>query len=332
MKPRSPASFSVSRVLRQAGDADRRMRRLQRLDVRLEEIEHRVGLGHRPELALVGPGRVIGPHLQDDLQRLAGHVAVLPAHAVDVEHRPVARQARCGDAEIQPAVGEMVEHRDAVGEFGRVMIGQQEAAGAEADILGLQKRLRQQQVGRRMRLPGRGVMLADPGFLIAELVEPAQDLQVPVVSLLQAALRRMRGHREISDFHGVSSRCSVCFSNASVARKRKHSTPGVWPRYDKTTRLMRARHGSTPHPCSPCAETVKKASLPCPIAPRTWSRRTAPSASRAASASIAAALRPGRRVRPRRASPSAGRRACRARARPCRPCPRRRSPRPASPR
>ena len=63
---------------------------------------------------------------------------------------------------------------------------------------------------------------------------------------------------------------------------------------------------------------------------RTWSRRTAPSASRAASASIAAAPRPGRRVRPRRASPSAGRRACRAPARPCRPCRRRRSLRPAS--
>ena len=83
------------------------------------------------------------------------------------------------------------------------MIGQQEAAGAEADILGLQERLRQQQVGRRMRLPRRGVVLADPGFLIAELIEPAQHLQVPVVALLQPALRRMRGHREISEFHGA---------------------------------------------------------------------------------------------------------------------------------
>ena len=90
-----------------------------------------------------------------------------------------------------------------------MMIGQQEAAGAEADVLGLQKRLREQEIGRRMRLPWRGVVLADPGFLIAELVEPAQHLQVPVVTLLQPALRRMGRHREISDFHGASSRC--CF-------------------------------------------------------------------------------------------------------------------------
>ena len=198
------------------------MRRLQRLDVRFEEIEHRLGLGHRPEFALVGPGRVLGPHLQDDLQRLAGHVAVLAGHAVDIEHRPVARQAASRDAEIEPAVGEVVEHRDAVGEFGGVVIGQQEAAGAEADVFGLQERLRQQQVGRGMRLPGRGVVLADPGFLVAELVEPAQHLQIPVVTLLQPALRRMRGHREITDFHGGFPLAVLL--DASVARKREHST------------------------------------------------------------------------------------------------------------
>ncbi len=193
----------MSEPLREAGDADRRMRRLQRLDVGLEEVEHRVGLVHRPELALVGPRRILGPHLQDDLQRLAGHVAVLARHAVDVEHRPVARQAGGRDAEIQPTAGEMIEHRHAVGEFGGMVIGQQEAAGAEADVLGLQQRLRQQQVRRGMRFPWRGVVLADPGFLVAEFIEPSQHLQVPVVTLLQPALRRMRRHREISDFHGA---------------------------------------------------------------------------------------------------------------------------------
>ncbi len=85
----------------------------------------------------------------------------------------------------------MIEHRDAVGEFGGMMIRQQEAAGTEADVLGLQERLRQQQVRRRMRLPGRGMVLADPGFLVAQLIGPAQHLQVPVVAFLQPALRRM---------------------------------------------------------------------------------------------------------------------------------------------
>src|SRR5262249_34444807 len=90
---------------------------------------------------------------------------------------------------------------------GGMVIGQQEAAGAETGILGLQERLREDEVGRGMRLPWCGVVFADPGLLIAELVEPSQRLQGPVLGLLQAALRRMRWHRKISEFHGSSSRC-----------------------------------------------------------------------------------------------------------------------------
>ena len=93
--------------------------------------------------------------------------------------------------------------------------------------LGLQQRLRHQQVGRGMRLPRRGVMLADPGFLIAELVEPAQHLEIPVVPLLQAPLRRMRGHREISNFHGgflsfvlLCRRVVACAPGLTIARNR----------------------------------------------------------------------------------------------------------------
>src|SRR3954452_19004619 len=70
-----------------------------------------------------------------------------------------------------------------------------------------------------MRLPWGGVVLADPGFLIAELIEPAQHLQVPLLSLLQSALRRMRGHREVSDFHG---RFPLAFVAAHLWRCAHH--------------------------------------------------------------------------------------------------------------
>ena len=58
-----------------------------------------------------------------------------------------------------------------------------------------------------MRLPRRGVVFPDPGFLIAELIEPAQHLQIPVVALFQSTLRRMLRHREISEFHGRFLMC-----------------------------------------------------------------------------------------------------------------------------
>jgi hypothetical protein len=54
---------------------------------------------------------------------------------------------------------------------------------------------------------------------------------------------------------------------------------------------------------------------------QSWWHRTILFASTAASASTAAAHRPGRQARPRHASPSAGHRACRGPARPCRPFP-----------
>src|SRR5665213_4388900 len=97
-----------------------------------------------------------------------------------------------------------------------------------------------------MRLPWRGVVLADPGLGVAELVEPAQHLKVPVMPLLQSALRRMGRHREISDLHGVSSRLFCLSFGASAARQRQHSTARVWPRYDETVRILSLIHISEP--------------------------------------------------------------------------------------
>ena len=125
--------------------------------------------------------------------------------AVDPEHRPIARQPRGRDAEIQPPFGQVIQHRHAVGEFHRVMVGQQEAAWADAQALGLQQRLGDQQIGCGMRLPRRRMMLADPSLGVAEFVQPAQRLEVPVVASLQSPLGWMGGHGEITEFHGGAS-------------------------------------------------------------------------------------------------------------------------------
>jgi len=77
-----------------------------------------------PILALVVERLLGAPQFEDDVESLAGHLAVLAGHAVDIEHRPVARQAAGGDPEIQPPLGHVIEHRDPVRELGRVVIGQ----------------------------------------------------------------------------------------------------------------------------------------------------------------------------------------------------------------
>ena len=56
--------------------------------------------------------------------------------------------------------------------------------------------------GDGMRLPRRGVVLADPGLGEAQLVGPAQRLQIPAMAVAKAALRRVRRHREQTVLHG----------------------------------------------------------------------------------------------------------------------------------
>jgi hypothetical protein len=192
-----------------AGDPDRRVGLLERLDVRTQALQHRPGLRDVPVFAGVVEGFVLGPQLQDDVERLAGHLTVLPGIAVDIEQCPIAGQPTGGDAEIEPALRHVVEHRYAVGELGGVVIGQEETARSEADAAGLHQRLRDQQIGRRVRLPRRGVMLADPRLAEAEFVSPTKGLQVPAMAVVKAALGRMRRHREQAIVHRASP-CSCC--------------------------------------------------------------------------------------------------------------------------
>jgi hypothetical protein len=90
-----------------------------------------------------------------------------------------------------PALSHVVEHRNPVRQLGGVMIRKQEAPGGEAHVARLHKRLRDQQIGRGVRLPWRGMVLADPALSEPEFVGPAQGLQVPVMSVIEAALRRV---------------------------------------------------------------------------------------------------------------------------------------------
>src|SRR5260370_32994674 len=81
------------------------------------------------------------------------------------------------------------------------MIGQEKAARGEADLLRFHQRLGDQQVGGGMRLPGCGMVLADPGLDKAQLVGPAQSLKIPAVTVEEWALRWVRRHCEQTVLH-----------------------------------------------------------------------------------------------------------------------------------
>src|SRR5262249_51695315 len=96
---------------------------------------------------------------------------------------------------------DMIENGNAVSDLRWMMEGQQEATRPKPDVLRLHQRLSHQKIGRRMWLPRRGVMLANPALLVAEFVEPTDHLEVPFVTVLKWPLGRMRWHREIAELH-----------------------------------------------------------------------------------------------------------------------------------
>ncbi len=151
----------------------------------------------------MGEWPVLGPQAQHDVERLACPLAgLLAAHA---EHGLVGGDGTGRDAEVEPPARDVVEHRRASRQFGGMVEGQQEAARSQPDVPGLRERLGQQQVGRWIGLPRHGVVLADPRLAVAQLVEPADHLQVPLESRAQVALGRMGGHQEQAEIHGASS-------------------------------------------------------------------------------------------------------------------------------
>src|SRR5262249_19369071 len=105
--------------------------------------------------------------------------------------------------EVGPPLREVIEHRHAMGELGRMVVRHQEPTGPDAHAGRLHQCLRDQEIGRRMRLPRRRVMLADPRLAEAELVRPPQLLEIPPVAVVQTALGRMRRHREQSVVHQI---------------------------------------------------------------------------------------------------------------------------------
>ncbi len=142
-----PRELQGIRALADAGDPDWRVWLLVRPDMRAQAFQHQVGLCHLPVFARVVERLLLRPQFQNDVERLARHLAVLPGIAVDIEHRPVARQAAGGNAKIEPPLSHVIEHGDPVRQLGRMVVGQQEAAGGKPDVLRLHQRLRDQQIG-----------------------------------------------------------------------------------------------------------------------------------------------------------------------------------------
>ena len=103
----------------------------------------------------------------------------------------------------------MIEHHDTLRDGERMMIRNRDHAGAELDAMGDHRGGGQHHLGRRDRLPSSGVMLADPEFVVAEIIEERGELQIALQ--LQSGIlagRMMRCEKDAEAqtiFHSASS-------------------------------------------------------------------------------------------------------------------------------
>jgi hypothetical protein len=113
---------------------------------------------------------------QDHLDRLDHPVALFVDR--DAHHHRVGRQQTRADAEQHATARLVVELDDAVRGGQRVVIRQRYHAGTELDALRPFRGSRDEQFRRRNDLESRGVVFADPRFLVTEFVEPLDQLDV----------------------------------------------------------------------------------------------------------------------------------------------------------
>ena len=179
--------------------------------------------GDVPVLARDAVGRVRGPDLVDDLHRLDHHLrAVLVACLEQLEVRAEPARAHAHDV---AALAQVVEQRHVAGDLGRVVLRQVDDAGGEGDRLRLvdQRRHELERVGDRL---GRaGVVLADPGLVVAEPVREQDRLAVVPQHVAVGPPRIVQRHHEQAELHPLPLICRTSRSRQRLARRPPHDSP-----------------------------------------------------------------------------------------------------------
>ena len=123
-------------------------------------------------------------------------LAIALHHRIDAERVRVRGERARPGAENRASAGHPVELHHALGDIERVVIGQRNDAGGELDALCPLARRGEEHFGRADHFPAAGMVFAAPEFVIAELVEPFD--QVEIAAELQQRVfadRVMRGKK-----------------------------------------------------------------------------------------------------------------------------------------
>ena len=167
----SPTPYRPPAVVRMGGDS-----RHADLEAGIgERPVLRAGL-HQPVARSLNRDRLVAP------QQVHQHLEILFERSalverIDADHGRVRRQGAWPNAHHHPASGQVVEQHHAVGDPQRVVVGQRDHARAQLDVPRLGRHVGDEDLGRWNQLHSAGVVFANPGFVVAELVEELNGRQ-----------------------------------------------------------------------------------------------------------------------------------------------------------
>ena len=158
---------------RHAGRADLRRDRERHLLLQRQQLQCRVV---QREPVAFGGDPLAAEQAADDADRLV--LPVAQEHRIDAERVRVGGQRARPGAEDRPAAGHVVELHHALRDVERMMIGQRDDAGGELDALRPLARGGEEHLRRGDHFPAAGMMFAAPEFVVAELVEMLDEVEI----------------------------------------------------------------------------------------------------------------------------------------------------------
>ena len=160
-------------------------------------------VGHGPlkrePLRLISDRLGFGEQPHDDPEGFV-HAGAL-RERFDAQHVGVGDQRAGPHAQHDPPAGDVVQLDHAVGDHERVVVGEADDAGAELDVAGAFGGGGDEEFGRGDGLPAGAVVFADPGFVVAQMVEPLEGFKVALEAEGGVFAEPVEGGQKDSELH-----------------------------------------------------------------------------------------------------------------------------------